>query len=332
MPRTRPSPTDLLFRALADTTRQRLLGLLSRHELAVGELVDALRQPQSTVSRHLKILREAQLIHDRRDGNQVLYRAAGRSRNGEATDGASDLQSQVMAWAADQRIAPAVLQRAESAVRQRVGRGADFFDHLAHRWDQLRLDCFGPVFHWEALSALLPAEWTVADIGTGTGYLLPVLSRSFRRVIAVDSAPEMLKLARGRPELANVRNVTFKEGSLSRLPIQTGRVDLAVASLVLHHLEEPAEGLTELARVVRLGGWVLIVEQHEHELAAFREQMGDRWSGFRPKKLVRSLVGAGFCEPRVRPLETVAASRASAPEAPELFVVVARRGEEDRLS
>ncbi len=327
MPRTRPKPTDLLFRALADSTRQRLLGLLSRHELAVGELVDALRQPQSTVSRHLKILRDAQLIHDRPDGNQVLYRAVGRSGNGQAANGASELQNQIMAWVAEQPISTAVLQRAESAVRQRVGRGADFFDHLAHRWDQLRLDCFGPVFHWEALSALLPAEWTVADIGTGTGYLLPVLSRSFRRVIAVDSAPEMLKLARARPELADVRNVTFKEGSLTRLPIRTDRVDLAVASLVLHHLEDPDEGLSELARVVRPGGWVLIVEQHEHELAAFREEMGDRWSGFQPKKLVRSLVASGFHEPRVRPLETVAASRASAPEAPELFVIAAQRAE-----
>ena len=65
-------PDEGVFRALADTTRQRLLQLLLREELNVSELVEVLGQPQSTVSRHLKILREAGLLKDRRLGTATL--------------------------------------------------------------------------------------------------------------------------------------------------------------------------------------------------------------------------------------------------------------------
>src|SRR5437773_696161 len=67
--------TEPMFRALADNTRQRLLRVLSAHELSVSELVEVLGQPQSTVSRHLKVLREADLLLDRRSGTTTLYSA-----------------------------------------------------------------------------------------------------------------------------------------------------------------------------------------------------------------------------------------------------------------
>ena len=64
-----------MLKAMADPTRQRLLRLLSCHELTVSELVEVLDQPQSTVSRHLKVLRECGLLTDRRFGNSVRYAA-----------------------------------------------------------------------------------------------------------------------------------------------------------------------------------------------------------------------------------------------------------------
>ena len=66
---------EIIFKALADPTRQRLLRVLSSHDLTVSELVEVLDQPQSTVSRHLKVLRESGLLVDRRFGNTVRYAA-----------------------------------------------------------------------------------------------------------------------------------------------------------------------------------------------------------------------------------------------------------------
>lgn len=62
------------FKALSDPTRLRILLLLSRGELCVGDLTKVLKLPQSTVSRHLGYLRGSGWVDDRRDGMKVIYR------------------------------------------------------------------------------------------------------------------------------------------------------------------------------------------------------------------------------------------------------------------
>src|SRR5512136_3247123 len=71
-------PRDLLghLGALADPTRLRLLHLLERQELGVAELCQVLRLPQSTVSRHLKVLSDQRWLGLRRQGPARLYRMA----------------------------------------------------------------------------------------------------------------------------------------------------------------------------------------------------------------------------------------------------------------
>jgi len=64
------------LRLLADPTRSRILQLLQRGELAVGELQEILGLPQSRISTHLALLRKAQLVKDRRDGKKSYYALA----------------------------------------------------------------------------------------------------------------------------------------------------------------------------------------------------------------------------------------------------------------
>ncbi len=65
-----------VFRALGDPTRMRLVALLSQRELCVCHLVLALGLPQSTVSRHLGVLKAAGVVGVRRDGSWMHYRLA----------------------------------------------------------------------------------------------------------------------------------------------------------------------------------------------------------------------------------------------------------------
>ncbi len=67
-----PSPA-LLFRALGDRTRLRIVNLLARGSLCVCDIQRILAQPQSSVSRHLALLKSAGLIRDRRDGMRTFY-------------------------------------------------------------------------------------------------------------------------------------------------------------------------------------------------------------------------------------------------------------------
>ena len=77
MVRTSSTPAaDRVFAAFADRTRLRLLNLLRGGERCVCILVDVLRLPQPTVSRHLAYLRRAGLVLARKDGMWVHYRLA----------------------------------------------------------------------------------------------------------------------------------------------------------------------------------------------------------------------------------------------------------------
>ena len=303
---------EIVFKAMADGTRQRVLIALSRHELSVSELVEVLRQPQSTVSRHLKTLREAGLIRDRRDGSTVLYAVVEPT----VGNGEDALTAMMLSWVAEQQTTSALDRRLEAVIQRRSQMSDRFFHDLGRHWDTLREESFGAGFHLEAPLALLPPEWVVADLGTGTGYMLPALANHFSRVIGVDPVEAMLEGARHRVALAGLTNVELHNGDLSELPISDEAVDLAVAVLVLHHVPVLQRALVEIHRIVRPGGRVLIVEQFAHEHDNFRDRMQDHWFGFEPAALTGQMESAGFDDVRLSRLATV--ERAA--DAPDLMV------------
>lgn len=73
-PKLNPFPLDLLFRALADRTRLRLLNLIADKEICVCYFVDILRTSQPKISRHLAYLRRAGIVAARRQGRWMHYR------------------------------------------------------------------------------------------------------------------------------------------------------------------------------------------------------------------------------------------------------------------
>ncbi len=322
--------TDLMLKALADSTRQAILRVLVDHELTVSELVEVFELPQSTVSRQLRVLRDAGLLVDRRCAASVRYSAApiGLSGGlGAGGDGAvGDLRRRLVEWLTARPIEPSCAERVRQVLSGRAADGG-FFDTVGGRWDQLRNQAFGRGFPFEALVTLLPREWVAGDIGTGTGYLLGALAALFRRVVAIEPSAAMLETARSRPELRGVENLIFRQGSLDRLPAADGELDLAIASLVLHHVEEPAGALAELHRVVRSGGRLLIVEQEVHDNAAFRDRMGDPGWGMEPAVLERMVRRAGFREVRVTPLGATRPAAGRQLAGPALFAVSAFRAE-----
>jgi ArsR family transcriptional regulator len=315
-----------IFKAMADPTRQRTLKLLQGRELSVSELVEVLAQPQSTVSRHLKVLREAGLVRDRHQGTTTLYSVlpAENGRNGPL----GELSESLLAWAGRQDLPGPLAKRLRAVLDRRREMSERFFDRVGQRWDHLREESFGASFHVEAFLPLLPGHWVVADVGTGTGYLLPVLSRHFRRVIAVEPVDRMMETARHRIEPLGLENVDLRKGDLAQLPIKDESVDLAVAVLVLHHVPSPREALGELHRILRAGGRVLIVEQDAHDNDEFHARMQDRWWGFERNELSGWLRSAGFAEVSVT--EMTPAERR--PDVPEIFVVTGMRGNKGALA
>lgn len=69
-------PLEVLFNALADRTRLRLLNLMARQEMCVCYFVEVLDAPQPRISRHLAYLRKAGIVSARREGKWMHYRLA----------------------------------------------------------------------------------------------------------------------------------------------------------------------------------------------------------------------------------------------------------------
>jgi len=166
------------------------------------------------------------------------------------------------------------------------GRGAALgCEGAAGAWDRLRAEVYGRGLGTEALLALVPSEWTVADLGCGTGALAAELAPRVRKVVAVDRSAEMLRAARKR--LAGARNVEIHEARLEALPLADASCDAALAVLVLSYLEEPAAALREAARVLRPGGRLVVVEAARHGDEALRRRMGQVSPGFDARALAR---------------------------------------------
>ncbi len=97
------------------------------------------------------------------------------------------------------------------------------------------------------------------DVGTGAGSFALALAPSVREVIGLDPVPELLAHARRLAE--GLENLSFVEGDATALAYDTDSFDLATCSRTLHHVRRPELVVAELARVVRPGGKILIVDQ-----------------------------------------------------------------------
>lgn len=311
-----PAPTrDLLsrFESLGDENRLRILTLLDRNEFTVSELISVLQLPQSTVSRHLKVLADDGWVRRRQEGKTRYYRMEGTLE-----PGAQELWRLAEGSLAGARWIADDAERAESVLAERRDRAAAFFSESAARWDALRDELFGSDARFAALFGLLDPEWVVGDLGSGTGTLANMVAPFVKRVIAVDRSPEMLEAAAVR--LGDCGNVEVRHGELESLPVDDGELDLAVLMLVLHFTVEPRRVLAEATRALVPGGRLIVLDMRAHAREEYRETMGHLWPGFTQEQM-RDWTGlAGLAAYRHIPL-------APDPEAsgPSLFAATARK-------
>ncbi|MBP6715289.1 MAG: methyltransferase domain-containing protein [Acidobacteria bacterium] len=302
-----------------------MLLLLDGHELTVSELCAVVQLPQSTVSRQLKTLADAGWVTSRRDGTSRYYSLnLGASDATHATAEQAPIGPHAQLWALTRSqlegksATTQDLRRLERVLAERRATSEHFFASSSGKWDKLRDDLFGADFAFHALVGLLDDEWTVADLGCGTGAMASILAPNVLKVIGVDASEEMLDAARER--VGNCANVDLRRGTLEALPVQPASVDAATLMLVLHHLPSPAQALSEAARILKPGGRVLIVDMAPHEREEYRQQMGHVWLGFSEEQIQKMLITAGFTRVNVRTLPP-----ATTAKGPALFVATARR-------
>lgn len=170
-----------------------------------------------------------------------------------------------------------------------------FFERVASDWDTMRLAYYDERVI-DRLGALAGVDdtMTVADVGTGTGFVAAGLAPRVSAVIGIDASPAMLEVAAANLRQLGVENVSLHAGDVAALPLETDAVDAAFANMVLHHATDPAAMLTEMARVVRPGGVVAICDEYAHPYAWMREEHADVWLGFEEHQVAGFFAAAGL--------------------------------------
>lgn len=277
-----------ILKLLADQTRVRLLTLLAREELAVAELQEIMNMGQSRISSHLGLLRQGELLQDRREGKKTFYawnkgfESEGRALIAAACDAVANTP-QIVEDAAN-------LKR---VLEKRKRKAEEYFNSVAGRLGKH----YCPGRNWEGIGHLLlqlTPPLTIADLGAGEGLISQLLARRAKQVICVDNSPKMVEFGTALAKKNEFTNLEYKLGDIESVPLKDGSVDLALLSQALHHAPHPQQAVAEAFRILKPGGQLVVIDLLEHQFEKARELYADEWLGFSENKLYQYLKEAGF--------------------------------------
>jgi 2-polyprenyl-3-methyl-5-hydroxy-6-metoxy-1,4-benzoquinol methylase len=282
------SSTLKSLRALADSTRLRIIALLEKNELSVNELQEITHMGQSRIPTHLGLLQDAGMVQSRREGKRTFYRL-----NQDADTMAREFITVAVRGAKETPEHSADQVNLRRILARRNDQQQLYFNQIAGRFDR----SYGPGRSWQAfgqlLLRLLP-PLVVADLGAGEGLLSELLARRCRKVIAVDNSEKIVEFGIAKAKKNGLKNLEFRLGDLQDPPLELHSVDLVILSQALHHAKQPDQSLAACHRILKPGGQLMILDLLQHNFAKARELYGDLWLGFPESDLQRWLEAAGF--------------------------------------
>jgi ArsR family transcriptional regulator len=295
------------LKAAAESSRLRILTLLSRGDLTVSDLTEILGQSQPRVSRHLKLLLEAGLIDRYQEGSWAFFRL---SDSDQARGFVQGLVSSIDTT--DSQVVRD-FERLDDVKHKRQERAARYFSANAASWDELR-SLHAPDRAVEAALVKLVGKrpfQSMLDLGTGTGRLLEIFASLYRRGVGIDQSREMLAVARANLDKAGVANAQVRQGDIFSPPVERDAFDLVTIHQVLHYLDDPARAIQEAARLLRPSGRLVIVDFAPHGLDFLRSEHAHARLGFSDRQIEDWLSETGLELEETQEFEPRSSTKAS---------------------
>ena len=156
---------------------------------------------------------------------------------------------------------------------------SEYFEKVAGEWDSIRSGYFSEAIRETAIrKAYLRPEMSAADVGAGTGYMAAGLAAQVKHVYVLDGSPAMLEIA--RKNLSGFANVTYHLADGDSLSLPEASLDAVFANMYLHHTSDPLVAIKEMARLLKPGGRLVIMDMDAHPYNWLKDEMADVWQGF----------------------------------------------------
>ncbi|RME77324.1 MAG: methyltransferase domain-containing protein [Planctomycetota bacterium] len=279
--------TLALFKALADETRLRLIQIFEFGPFSVGDLVNILEMGQSRISRHLKILHDAQVL--------TCYRQ----------DGFTFYHLNPAAPQLVQKVIQSFMMESEKLdldqlslcqhIEERKQNKAQIFNQMADRWEDIRSQYRVSQKANKRIIKLVEDHDFVIDLGCGTGSLLMSLANRKGRYLGVDISPRMIQRAQSNlKNLQSSLDIQFKVGDIEKIHLPTKSASAVIASMVLHHLPDPEVLFTRAYQWLKKGGRIILHDFQEHGNQTYQKLFDHLWLGFSRDQLQHWMEKSGF--------------------------------------
>lgn len=169
-----------------------------------------------------------------------------------------------------------------------------YFDSIAEKWNVIRSEYFEERLKYKLLSLTNIKDKVVADLGCGTGFVSLALVNEASIVFSVDNSSNMLKQLKNNALSKNYKNLYLIKSSLDNLTLFDESVDIIFINMALHHIKDAKKAISEMHRVLKKDGVVIISDVREHDGEWAREEMFDEWLGFSNKQIINWLEETGF--------------------------------------
>jgi arsenite methyltransferase len=276
-------------KALGHPARIAILRVLAEKNRCIcGEIVDVLPLSQSTVSQHLKALKDVGLIRGEIEGPRSCY-CIDQTVAAEFKELADDLLNTLVSGAPDNCCAPETERSSamsepneiKQLVKQKYGEIAhqsftqnassccgsggccSDSDLSVFAEDYSKLDGYQPEADLglgcgiPTAFAQIRAGQTVVDLGSGAGndvFISRKMVGPTGRVIGVDMTDEMIAKARANNEKFGFTNVEFRQGDIEQMPVENGIADVVISNCVLNLVPDKNKAFSEIFRVLKPGG------------------------------------------------------------------------------
>ncbi|MCF0148837.1 MAG: methyltransferase domain-containing protein [Clostridium sp.] len=199
-----------------------------------------------------------------------------------------------------------------------------YFDSIAESWNVIRSEYFEERLKYKLLSLINIKDKVVADLGCGTGFVSLALVNEANIVFSVDNSRNMLKQLKNNISDKDNKKLYLIKSSLDNLSLFDDSVDVIFINMALHHIRDAKKAISEMYRVLKKDGIVVISDVMEHDGEWAREEMFDEWLGFSNEQIINWLEEAGFKDIEIENTELSCKGYSSKGEYTETGIFIAK--------